>query len=87
MGQISSLNSYWSDEVTTIAKTSLAQGYYYLGLKLDDYDDRHKVNVQVIQPGEQVYYGQFVLNEKTITKAKAHEDESSGDEMMRVTLP
>ena len=65
----------------------MEQGYYYFGLKMGDYGDKHKIRIQLLNQGERVFFGDFSLPEKSITKVKEYYDKESNTKYMKVTMP
>lgn len=57
----------------SIAKTSVKFGYYYFGVKLNTFDDRYKIRVQVLKKSQKVHYDKFKLKDKVITKMQTLE--------------
>lgn len=59
LGQVSQLESYYNDGTTIIAKTNVTLGYYYFGVKLNNYDDRYKIRVQLLKQNQKIHYDKF----------------------------
>lgn len=57
----------------SIAKTHVKFGYYYFGVKLNTFDDRYKIRVQVLKKSQKVHYDKFKLKENVITKVQTKE--------------
>jgi hypothetical protein len=74
LGQVSELDIYYKDDIMSIAKTQVKFGYYYFGVKLNTFDDRYKIRVQVLKKSQKVHYDKFRLKEKVITKVQTTEE-------------
>ena len=45
----------------SISKTNVKFGYYYFGVKLNTYDDRYKIRVQILKKSQKIHYDKFRL--------------------------